>query len=84
VAGGRALALSEFDESLHERLVRCLARAGQLGAARHQANMCEVLFRRRAALHQAGLGNRAGIEAARPLAKTIDSPALHDAMRTVG
>jgi DNA-binding SARP family transcriptional activator len=42
----RALSLSEFDESLHELLVRCLARAGQLGAARHQANACEVLFRR--------------------------------------
>jgi DNA-binding SARP family transcriptional activator len=42
----RALSLSEFDEGLHELLVRCLARGGQLGAARHQANACEVLFRR--------------------------------------
>ena len=42
----RALALNEFDESTHELLVRCLARAGDVGAARHHANSCEVLFRR--------------------------------------
>ena len=42
----RALALDAFDESSHELLVRCLARAGEVGAARHQANACEVLFRR--------------------------------------
>lgn len=42
----RALALDEFDESAHELLVRCLARAGEVGAARHHANACEVLFRR--------------------------------------
>ena len=42
----RALALNEFDESTHELLVRCLARAGDVGAARHHANTCEVLFRR--------------------------------------
>lgn len=42
----RALSLSPFDESLHELLVRCLARAGQFGAARHHANACEVQFRR--------------------------------------
>jgi DNA-binding SARP family transcriptional activator len=42
----RAVALNPFDESSHELLVRCLARAGQFSAARHQANMCEVLFRR--------------------------------------
>jgi len=42
----RALALNAFDESAHELLVRCLARAGEVGAARHHANACEVLFRR--------------------------------------
>lgn len=42
----RALSLSPFDESLHELLVRSLARAEQFGAARHHANACEVLFRR--------------------------------------
>jgi DNA-binding SARP family transcriptional activator len=42
----RAVALNALDESAHELLVRCLARAGQLGAARHHANACEVLFRR--------------------------------------
>ena len=29
-----------------ELLVRCLARAGEVGAARHHANACDVLFRR--------------------------------------
>jgi DNA-binding SARP family transcriptional activator len=42
----RVLALDPFDESAHELLVRCLARAGEVGAARHHANACEVLFRR--------------------------------------
>jgi tetratricopeptide (TPR) repeat protein len=42
----RALALDAFDESAHELLVRCLARAGEVGAARRHANACDVLFRR--------------------------------------
>ncbi len=42
----RALALNAFDESTHELLVRCLARAGEVGAARHHATACDVLFRR--------------------------------------
>jgi DNA-binding SARP family transcriptional activator len=42
----RALALNEFDETAHELLVRCLARAGEVGAARHHVTACEVLFRR--------------------------------------
>jgi DNA-binding SARP family transcriptional activator len=42
----RALALDPYDETAHELVVRCLARAGEVGAARHQANACEVLFRR--------------------------------------
>ncbi|MGI8874387.1 MAG: BTAD domain-containing putative transcriptional regulator [Egibacteraceae bacterium] len=42
----RALELDELDESAHELLVRCLARAGEFSAARHHANACEVLFRR--------------------------------------
>ena len=42
----RAVALNALDESAHELLVRCLARAGEVGAARHHANACEVLFRR--------------------------------------
>jgi DNA-binding SARP family transcriptional activator len=42
----RALAFSPYDEDVHELLVHCLARAGELGAARHHANACEVLFRR--------------------------------------
>jgi DNA-binding SARP family transcriptional activator len=42
----RVLAFDPYDESAHELLVRCLARAGEAGAARHHANACEVLFRR--------------------------------------
>ena len=42
----RALALDEFDEGAHGLVVRCLARAGETGAARHHAIACEVLFRR--------------------------------------
>jgi DNA-binding SARP family transcriptional activator len=42
----RALELDPFDESAHELLVRCFARAGEVGAARHHSNACDVLFRR--------------------------------------
>jgi DNA-binding SARP family transcriptional activator len=42
----RALELSPFEESLHELLVRCLAANGDLGAARHHAVSCELMFRR--------------------------------------
>ncbi len=42
----RALALNRFDDGAQELLVRCLARAGDVRAAREQAEACEVLFRR--------------------------------------
>jgi DNA-binding SARP family transcriptional activator len=42
----RALALEPFDETTHELLVRCLARAGDRDAARRHADACEALFRR--------------------------------------
>ena len=42
----RALALNRFDDGVHELLVRCLARAGEVAAAREHADACEVLFRR--------------------------------------
>ena len=42
----RAVELNRFDDGAHELLVRCLARAGELGAAREHADACEVLFRR--------------------------------------
>jgi len=42
----RALALNRFDDGVHELLVRCLARAGEIGAARDHAEACDVLFRR--------------------------------------
>jgi DNA-binding SARP family transcriptional activator len=42
----RALEFSPFDDGLHELLVRCLAASGDVGAARHHAVACEVLFRR--------------------------------------
>jgi DNA-binding SARP family transcriptional activator len=42
----RALEFGPFEENLHELLVRCLAASGDLGAARHHAVSCELLFRR--------------------------------------
>jgi len=42
----RALALNRFDDGVHELLVRCLARAGEVVAAREHAEACELLFRR--------------------------------------
>ena len=42
----RALALNGFDDATHELLVRCLARAGEVAAAREHADACERLFRR--------------------------------------
>jgi DNA-binding SARP family transcriptional activator len=42
----RALALNAFDESAHELLVRCLARSGDVAAARDHAAACEALFQR--------------------------------------
>ena len=42
----RAVELNRFDDGAHELLVRCLARAGEVGAARDHADACEVLFRR--------------------------------------
>ena len=41
-----AVALNRFDDGAHELLVRCLARAGQLPAAREHAEACDALFRR--------------------------------------
>ena len=42
----RALALNRFEDTANELLVRCLARAGEVAAAREHAEACEVLFRR--------------------------------------
>ena len=42
----RAVVLNRFDDSAHELLVRCLARAGEVAAARDHADACDVLFRR--------------------------------------
>ena len=42
----RALALDAFDQTAHELLVRCLARGGEVGAARDHADACDALFRR--------------------------------------
>jgi DNA-binding SARP family transcriptional activator len=42
----RAVALNRFDDGAHELLVRCLARTGDLRAAREHADACEALFRR--------------------------------------
>ncbi len=42
----RALGINPFDDATHELLVRCLARAGDAGAAREHADACERQFRR--------------------------------------
>jgi DNA-binding SARP family transcriptional activator len=42
----RAVALNRFDDGAHELLVRCLARAGDVDAARAHADACDALFRR--------------------------------------
>ena len=42
----RALDLNRFDDGAHELLVRCLARAGEVDAAREHVDACEILFRR--------------------------------------
>ena len=42
----RALERNQFDDGAHELLVRCLARAGEVRAARDHADACETLFRR--------------------------------------
>jgi DNA-binding SARP family transcriptional activator len=42
----RALELNAFADGTHELLVRCLARAGAIRAAREHADACEQLFRR--------------------------------------
>jgi DNA-binding SARP family transcriptional activator len=42
----RTVALNRFDDGAHELLVRCLARTGDVGAARAHADACDVLFRR--------------------------------------
>jgi DNA-binding SARP family transcriptional activator len=42
----RALELNPFEDGAHELLVRCLARAGEVAAARDHADACEALFRR--------------------------------------
>jgi DNA-binding SARP family transcriptional activator len=42
----RAVTLNRFDDGAHELLVRCLARTGDVAAARAQAEACDRLFRR--------------------------------------
>jgi DNA-binding SARP family transcriptional activator len=57
----RALALDAFDESAHELLVRCLARAGEHRAAHRHAEACDELFRRELG-HPAGARVRRAAE----------------------
>jgi DNA-binding SARP family transcriptional activator len=72
----RGLALSPFDESVHELLVRCLAAGGEFGAARHHATECEVLFRR-----ELGRPPDARVRrAAEPFASAAGAAAVGDAV----
>jgi DNA-binding SARP family transcriptional activator len=72
----RAVELNRFDDGAHELLVRCLARAGEIGAAHEHADACEVLFRRE-------LG-RAPDPGVRRAADTQRSPAGGDRAAAVG
>jgi DNA-binding SARP family transcriptional activator len=75
----RALTLDSFDESAHELLVRCLARAGEFGAARHHANACEVLFRR-----ELGRGPDPRVRRAADAAGSESRPAVGDRAAAIG
>jgi DNA-binding SARP family transcriptional activator len=69
----RALALDRFDDGAHELLVRCLARAGDVAAAREHADACEVLFRR-----ELGRAPDPGVRRAADEHRTPDAPAAGD------
>ena len=75
----RALVLNSFDDGAHELLVRCLARAGEVGAARDHADACEVLFRR-----ELGRAPDPGVRRAADEPDAQQSPAGGDRAAAVG
>ena len=75
----RAVALNMFDDGAHELLVRCLARAGEVGAARGHADVCEALFRR-----ELGRAPDPGVRRAAEERDALRSPAAGDRAAAVG
>jgi DNA-binding SARP family transcriptional activator len=75
----RALALNRFDDATHELLVRCLARAGEVEAARQHAEACDVSFRR-----ELGRAPDAGVRRAAEEHGAQSAPAVGDRAAAVG
>ena len=75
----RALELNRFDDGAHQLLVRCLARAGDLGAARDQADLCELLFRR-----ELGRAPDPGVRRAADEPGSESAPAVGDRAAALG
>jgi DNA-binding SARP family transcriptional activator len=75
----RAVAMNPFDDAAHELLVRCLARAGDVGAAREHADACERLFRR-----ELGRAPDPGVWRAAGEREEGSGPALGDRAAAVG
>ena len=75
----RALELNRFDDGAHELLVRCLARAGEIGAAREHADACDVLFRR-----ELGRAPDPGVRRAADEHGAQSAPAVGDRAAAIG
>jgi DNA-binding SARP family transcriptional activator len=75
----RAVALNRFEDGAHELLVRCLARAGEVGAAREHADACELLFRR-----ELGRAPDPGVRRAAEEHDAQSSPAAGDRAAALG
>ena len=75
----RAVELNMFDDGAHELLVRCLARAGEVRAARGHADACEALFRR-----ELGRAPDPGVRRAADERDALRSPAAGDRAAAVG
>jgi DNA-binding SARP family transcriptional activator len=75
----RALGMNPFDDAAHELLVRCLARAGDIGAAREHADACERLFRR-----ELGRAPDPGVRRAVGEREERNGPAIGDRAAAVG
>jgi DNA-binding SARP family transcriptional activator/predicted negative regulator of RcsB-dependent stress response len=74
-----ALALNRFEDTAHELVVRCLSRAGEVGAAREHADACEALFRR-----ELGRAPDPGVRRAVGEHESHGGPAVGDRAAAVG
>jgi DNA-binding SARP family transcriptional activator len=73
----RALEFGPFEEGLHELFVRCLAANGDLGAARHHVESCDLLFRRE-------LGRPPDVRVARAAVRNGEPRVLGDRAAAIG